>query len=264
MHAPPVDPDRPGRTLLVAACVALACAAVVSTTSVLLRPLQEANRRAERERHVQALIARLPGIEALLASEVPPEVETRVIELATGSAVRTIDPASYDARAAAVDPQWSIELTREQDIAQIQRRAKYMPVHLLRHDGMLKLIILPVHGSGYDSKLYGFLALEGDANTVVALSFFEHEETPGLGAEIDSEAWRAQWRGKKVRDGEGRLRIGVAPGRVAPTSPDAPFQVDGISGATLTSEGVGSLLRFWLGEDGYGPFLASVREGSAP
>lgn len=261
MRARPEDADRPLRTLCVAAGVALVCATIVSTVSVLLRPRQEANRAAEQRRHVEALVARLPGIEALFSAASPPEVETYVVELATGAAVRGIDPATYDPRAAALDPQWSIELTREQDIAQIQRRANYMPVHLLRHDGALKMVILPVHGSGYDSRLYGFLALEGDGNTVVALSFFEHEETPGLGAEIDSEAWRAQWRGKKVRDDAGRLRIGVASGRVAPGSPDAPFRVDGIAGATLTCEGVDSLLRFWLGDEGYGPFLATMRSG---
>ncbi|MHC5010950.1 MAG: Na(+)-translocating NADH-quinone reductase subunit C [Planctomycetota bacterium] len=256
--------DSPLRTLLVAGAVSLVCAALVSASSVLLRPLQEANREADRQRHIRALAARLPGVEALLVGEAPPEIETHVIELATGNPARGIDPAICNPRTAVLDPQWSVELTPAQDVASIQRRAKYALVHLLHHEGALRLIILPVHGSGYDSTLYGFLALEGDANTVVALSFFEHEETPGLGAEIDSEDWRAQWRGKQVRDAQGRLRIGVASGRVAPDSPDAPYQVDGIAGATATSEGVSNLLRFWLGEDGYGPFLSAIRAGGGP
>lgn len=256
--------DGPLRTLAVAACVSLVCAGMVSTTAVLLRPLQEANRDRERQRHITALVSRLPGIETLLRGEEAPEIESQVIELGTGAVVRSIDPASYDARTAALDPQLSIELTAEQDIALIQRRARYATVHLLRHAGALQMVILPVHGSGYDSQLYGFLALEGDGNTVVALSFFEHEETPGLGAEIDNEAWRAAWLGKKVHDAEGRLRIGVAVGRVPADSPDAAFHVDGISGATETGAGVSNLLRFWLGEHGYGPFLASMRRGDGP
>lgn len=256
--------DSPLGTLLVAFCVSLVCAALVSTTAVLLRPRQEANRERERRQHIEALVARLPGIGDLLSSEAPPEIETWVIELATGNVVLGIDPDTYDQRLAALDPQLSIELTREQDLASIQRRAKYAAVHLLRHEGVLQMIILPVHGSGYDSRLYGFLALRGDGNTIVALSFFEHEETPGLGAEIDTDAWRRQWTGRRVRDEQGRLRIGVAKGRVPPGSPEAPFQVDGITGATVTSEGVGNLLRFWLGDHGYGPFLSSIQRGGGP
>lgn len=256
--------DSPLRTLLVALSVALVCATLVSTTAVLLRPRQEANRERDRRQHLEALVLRLPGIERLLSTAAPPEIETQIIDLASGHAVRDLDPASFDQRKAALDPQQSIQLTPEQDLANIQRRARYAAVYLLKHSGALQLIILPINGSGYDSRLYGFLALEADANTVVALSFFEHEETPGLGAEIDSEAWRAKWSGRKLRDAEGRLRIGVAPGSVAAGSPEAAFQVDGIAGATVTSEAVGNLVRFWVGEHGFGPFLKLVQEGGGP
>ena len=253
--------ESPLRTLRIALCVSFVCAAVVSGTSLLLRPRQEANRAAERAQHMAALVAQLPGIEDLITADRPPEIEARVIELASGAPVEGVDPAAFDARTAALDPQTSIELTPEQDVARIQRRARFATVYLLRHEGALRLLILPVYGSGYDSQLHGYLALDADANTVVALSFYEHEETPGLGAEIESEAWRAQWKGRSVRDADGRLRLGVAKGRVAPDSVDAPFLVDGIAGATVTSQGVHNLLRFWLGDAGYGPFLARVQQG---
>lgn len=251
--------DRPLRVLATALVVALVCAALVSSAAVLLRSRIDANREAERRRHMLALIERLPGVERLFADGALPEVEAHVIELATGHVVESIDAATYDQRKAALDRDLSIELTEAQDIASIQRRAKYATVHVVRQDDRLRLVILPVHGSGYESRLYGFLALEADGNTIAALSFFEHAETPGLGGEVDSPAWRAKWRGKKVRDDTGRLRIGVAEERVAPGSPDAPYQVDAITGATVTSEGVSMLVRFWLGEDGFGPFLEALR-----
>jgi Na+-transporting NADH:ubiquinone oxidoreductase subunit C len=251
--------DRPAKTLAVALAVALVCAALVSSTAVLLRPLQLANQERDRQQHILAIVARLPGLEKLFGAVALPEVEAQVVELSTGSTVRAIDPAAYDQRKAAKDPQQSIALAPEDDIAGIKRRAKYATVYLVRSEGEIKLVILPVHGSGYASRLYGYLALAGDANTVVALSFFEHAETPGLGAGIDDPAWQQQWQGKTLRDEAGRLRIGVAKGRVDPGSPEAAFQVDGISGATRTSQGVAELVRFWAGDQGFGPYLDRIR-----
>jgi len=124
----------------------------------------------------------------------------------------------------------------------------------------LKLIILPVRGQGYGAMLYGYLGLADDANTVVGLSFYEHGETPGLGALIDSPEWKDQWRGKLARDPEQVLRIGVGSGPVAPDSPLAPYQVDGLTGATWTSRGVTNLLRYWLGEHGFAPYLRRLQE----
>jgi Na+-transporting NADH:ubiquinone oxidoreductase subunit C len=121
---------------------------------------------------------------------------------------------------------------------------------------------LPVYGTGYISTLRGYLALDADLNTIRGLSFYEHAETPGLGSEIENPRWRELWVGKRARDAAGALRLGVARGAVDPDSPDADFLVDGISGATRTGVGVTNLLRFWLGPDGFGPFLERLaREG---
>src|SRR5690606_17188592 len=103
--------------------------------------------------------------------------------------------------------------------------------------GQLERIILPVHGYGLWSTLYGFMALESDLNTVVGLGFAEHGETPGLGGEVDNPSWKAKWPGKKVyKDGE--VELGLIKGTVDPSSANADWQVDGLSGATLTSNEV--------------------------
>lgn len=247
--------DRPAKTFIVALAVSLVCALVVSVTAVLLKPLQLANREHERQEHILAIVERLPGIEELFDTVEARQVEAHVVELSTGNYVRALDPADYDQRAAAKDPQLSIEIPAEHDIARIKRRARYAPVYLVRKEGQIKLIILPVHGSGYASTLYGFLALSGNASTVVALTFYEHAETPGMGAQIDGEQWRSQWYGKKAYDEQRRVRLGVAPRPVVPASPDFIYQVDGITGATRTGEGISNLLRFWLGAYGFGPYL---------
>jgi len=251
--------DRPAKTFIIALTVSLVCALVVSTTVVLLKPLQLANRERERQQHILDIVARLPGIEELFKTVEARQVEAHVVELSTGNYVRALDPADYDQRAAAKDPQLSIEIPAEHDIAGINRRARYAPIYLVTRDDEIKLIILPVRGSGYASTLYGFLALAGDASTVVALTFYEHAETPGMGAQVDSEAWRSQWYGKKIYDEQGQVRLGVARYAVDPASPDIAYLVDGITGATRTSNGVTNLLRFWLGEYGFGPYLQKIQ-----
>ncbi len=251
--------DSPAKTLAVALGVALVCAVLVSTTAVLLKPRQEANRERERRDQILKIVERLPGLGALLETVAAEQIEAQVIELATGSVAAALDPATYDQRKAAQDPQSSVALAPEDDIARIGRRANHATVYLVRREGKLALVILPVHGGGYASTLYGFLALEGDGETVVALTFYEHAETPGMGARIGDPDWSGKWTGKKLRDAEGRVTIGVAAGPVDPASPAAAYQVDAISGATRTGQGVTNLLRFWLGDLGFGPYLDTLR-----
>jgi Na+-transporting NADH:ubiquinone oxidoreductase subunit C len=117
-----------------------------------------------------------------------------------------------------------------------------------------------VHGYGLWSTMYGFLALSGDAEEVRGLIFYQHAETPGLGGEIDNPRWRERWVGKQVFGPDGELRLQVARGSVDPAAEYAAWSVDGISGASLTAEGVSNMVQFWLGDKGFGPFLARVRE----
>jgi len=148
------------------------------------------------------------------------------------------------------------------DIAKIKRRENYATVYLVESNGELDKIILPVRGAGLWSTLHGFLALENDLNTVAGLGFFEHGETPGLGGEVDNPNWKALWPGKKVYD-EGDAKIQLIKGSVDANTAEAEHKVDGLSGATLTSRGVTNLLQFWMGENGYKPFLSNLQSGEA-
>ena len=251
--------ERPAKELFVAFSVSLVCAVIVSIAAVLLEPLHRANKEQDRQQRIAEIVERLPGSQELLGTDDASKIRTEMVEFATGNIMRAIDPATYDQRAAAADPAQSVAIPKEHDIAGVKRRAKFSPVTLVERDGRIELIILPVRGAGYASTIYGFLALRGDGNTVVALSIFEHAETPGLGADVASPEWLGNWPGKRVRDDVGAIRIGVVKGRVEASSPDAAYQVDGISGATRTSDGVTNMLRFWLGEYGFGPFLERFR-----
>jgi Na+-transporting NADH:ubiquinone oxidoreductase subunit C len=105
--------------------------------------------------------------------------------------------------------------------------------------------------------MYGFIAIDKDLNTIQGLTFYKHKETPGLGAEIDNPNWKAKWPGRLIHDDSGNIAIKVIKGPAASPS-EAPHQVDGLSGATLTSNGVTNLLKFWLGDNGFGPYLQSL------
>ena len=110
--------------------------------------------------------------------------------------------------------------------------------------------------------MYGFMALESDGNTVAGLGFYEHGETPGLGGEIDNPNWKAIWPGKQVYEGD-QVAIQVLKGSVPMGSDERQWQVDGLSGATLTTKGVDKLVRYWLGEQGFKPLLENLRRGTA-
>ena len=123
----------------------------------------------------------------------------------------------------------------------------------------IKAVILPDRGLGLWGTLYGYLAIEPDLNTIIGLEYFSHKETPGLGAEVDNPRWKSKWRGKKIRSSSGEFKIEVIKGLVKPESPEKKYQVDGLSGATITSRGVSNMLAFWLGELGYAKFLNKLK-----
>lgn len=247
-------------TILAAVVLCLVCSIVVSTAAVQLRPLQEANKLQDKKRNILAVVGLMqPGVSI---DEAFKQVETRVVDLRTGEYDGTVDPAVYDQRDAASDPARSTKLDKADDIAGIGSQANLASVYLVRNDeGGIKNVIIPVHGYGLWSTLYGFLALEGDGNTVVGLSFYDHAETPGLGGEVDNPKWKAQWPGKQAFNADGEPALILAKGGVDPNKPTAIHQVDALSGATLTSRGVSNLLQFWLGDKGFRAYLQNVQAG---
>ncbi len=247
--------DSISNTLIVAIGVSLVCSVLVSSAAIVLRPLQEANQNEFRQRIVLEVAGLYdPGVPV---DEQFGSIETRLVDLETGQYVEDVDPESFDAEAAANDPGLGIGIPKDEDIAKISRRAVYAPVYIVKDGEIAKQYILPVRGKGLWSTLYGYLSVEPDGNTVSGLRFYEHAETPGLGDKIEKEPWLAQWPGKKLYDAQGNPQIEVVRGSVQ-SGPDEIHQVDGLSGATLTANGVTYLIRYWVGSHGFGPYLARL------
>ena len=250
-----------GGIVSVALALCVVCSIVVSAAAVVLKPAQEVNKTRDLKRNI--LMAAGLYDAGLTIEEQFQRVDSRVVDISTGEYATDIDPEGFDQRAAAKDPATSVALASDADIANIIRQSRYAMVYLVNDEaGDLSKVILPVHGYGLCSTLYGFVALESDGNTIAGLGFYEHKETPGLGGEVDNPRWKDLWKGKQVyRDGA--VAISVVKGSVDQGSDAANWQVDGLSGATLTSRGVSNLVQYWLGEDGFEPYLRNLREGDA-
>jgi Na+-transporting NADH:ubiquinone oxidoreductase subunit C len=250
-----------GRTLFVAAAVALVCSLIVSVAVTWLRPIQLAYRSVERNRAVLVAAGLAPRDAALEDRDVVDlflKLEPRLVDLDAGRFVNADASmiAAYDFRAAAEDPEASREIAAAADIASIGRRPLLMPVYLERSGAELAQILLPVYGRGMWSTIYGYVALNGDLRTIARAWFYELGETPGIGDRIQRPEWLAQWAGKTAFAADGRLVLEIGGVRAG----SADEHIDGITGATITVGGVGRLVRYWLGGDGFGPFLSSLRQ----
>ena len=248
-------PDSVGKTVFIAVTLCLVASMIVSAVSVALRPMQEQNKLKDKQANVLQVAGLYEdGMDVIEGFSV---FEPQVVELATGMFTDQFDAATFDDRAAASDPELSDSLA--QDPAGIGRQSKFITVYLLRNeDGSLDKVILPIHGYGLWSTLYGFIALEENGNDIFGLQFYDHGETPGLGAEIDNPRWKSLWNGKRLSDDNGALQITVA--KSVPAA-GAEHHVDALAGATLTSVGVDNLVRFWMGEAGFAPFLKNLKAG---
>ena len=249
--------DSIQKTFIVAFALCLVCSVIVSVAATALKPMQQKNRLVDLQKNILSVAGLTDETQTI--EERFEKVEAKIVNLETGEYTDEIDPASYDQRQAAKDPALSIDLSSDQDIASIGRRAKYGKVYIMKDGDQLSKVIIPVKGYGLWSTMHGFIALKSDGRTIDDVTFYEHNETPGLGGEIQNRAWQQLWTGKNVTDENGEPSFTVVKGKAAQ---DSQYDVDGLAGATLTSVGVMNLVRFWVGENGFGPYLQKIAENS--
>jgi Na+-transporting NADH:ubiquinone oxidoreductase subunit C len=177
-------------------------------------------------------------------------IETRTVDLETGTYTDTADPDAV------------VDIPGELDSAGIAQRAAYVDVYLVKDGDRIDQVILPVSGKGLWSTMLGYLSVAPDGDTIKGLRFYSHGETPGLGDQMDKEAWRAQVVGKVIYGGADEPQIRVIKGPVPDGIAGEEYMLDGMAGATLTGNGITGLLQYWTGSHGFGPYLANYREGN--
>jgi Na+-transporting NADH:ubiquinone oxidoreductase subunit C len=241
------------KTIVMAFLVSAMCAVFVSGATVVLRPIQAANRAAEEQARIEALVRGIPGMASLLEDS-GGELSQVVIDLDRGRAASDVTPATLEA--ALADPANWTRLDPGTDTAGLAHRPNYVQILLLRDAGEISLVLLPISGQGYGGRIDALLALRGDLNTIAGVSITRHSETPGLGGRIDEAAWQAGFPGTQIRDASGTIRFSVARGAAS-----TEHEVDGITGATRTSNAIGAMVRFWLGPQGYEPLIDAISRG---
>ena len=257
--------DSVKKTLQVALGICLVCSLLVSTAAVSLSTRQQRNKRIDQISNILVaggLYSEDIDVEQTYNENIVPVM----IDMESGEKVGEdqfddiLNPEDFDIKAVAEHPLYGQDIPADLDLANIGRRPKIMLVYLVKQNGEITNVILPIYGKGLWSTLYGFLALEKDLKTISGITFYEHGETPGLGGEVDNPAWKANWNGKQAFDEDGNVRISVIKGRVDRSRAEAKYQVDGLSGATITARGVDQLVKYWLGENGYGVLLSTLHE----
>ncbi len=257
--------DSTAKTLLVALGVCFVASILVSTAAVELKPIQEKNKELDLLKNIlSAGNLYEEGININKTFE--EKVSAEIVDLKTGDVIPSseyddvLNVEQFNIKNLAASKKWGEDIPASDDIAGIKRKPKAMAVYRVMDDSnRVEKYILPIYGKGLWSTLYGFVALDKDLHTIKGFTFYQHGENPGLGGEVDNPKWKASWDGKQAFDANGDLMIQVIKGKVDPTSSKAKYEVDGLSGATLTTRGVDNLVRFWLSDKGYGPFINKLK-----
>jgi Na+-transporting NADH:ubiquinone oxidoreductase subunit C len=235
--------DSPRNALLAVFLTALVCSSLVSAAVVLLRPIQLNNQMLERSRNIMQLTGLMaegeePGDEEILG--LYRSLDHRIFNMDSAEFSLDIEPDSFDKRRAVNDPELGLRIPSELDHASLGRRSRYAPVYMVWDGDGLERIILP--------------------NTIAGMTFYEQNETPGLGDQITHRHWLEQWSGRRIFDDRGQIRFRVSESVVEEGSDAAAHQVDALTGATVTGNAVTSLIHYWFGPHGYQPFLEQLRE----
>ena len=239
------------KTLAVAFSVCLICSLVVSSSAVSLRDLQKENKLNDRRLKVLQ-VADIYDPE-LSISEQFLQLESKFIDFDTGrifTEYNNFNIDEYDQVKATKDSNLSKAIPASDDIAIIKNRENVGKIYILRDDlKNIDKLILPIRGYGLWGTLFGFIAIESDFNTVSGIEFYEHKETPGLGAEVDNPKWKTSWKGKKIYD-DNQVTLKVIKGKVEDGDTMSMYKVDGLSGATITSSGVSKMVSYWFSDSG--------------
>jgi Na+-transporting NADH:ubiquinone oxidoreductase subunit C len=247
------------KTIGVAFAVCLICSLVVSASAVSLRDLQKENKlNDKRIKILQVADIYDPNISI---AEQFSELESKFIDFNTGLMMDEYNNFSiddYDQIVVTKDPNLSSKVPTSEDIAIIKNRENVGKIYILRDEiGTIDKLVLPIRGYGLWGTLYGYISIEDDFNTVSGIEFYDHKETPGLGAEVDNPKWKAQWKGKKIYK-DNKVNLAVIKGKVEAGDSESSYKIDGLSGATITSRGVTNMVAYWFGESGYSSLLREL------
>ena len=227
-------------TMIFASVMVVVVAVLLASAAIQLGPLQQQNARIEKMQNILSSI----GIESDVEDAEKlfnQYIQDQIVLNKQGKQVKN-DVKAFD-----------IDLKKEQDKLKTGRANEQLfPLFIFNKEDK-RYYVIPVRGKGLWGPIWGYLALQGDMNTVYGASFGHKSETPGLGAEIVTAEFQEQFNGKTIFDQSGNFTsVRVIKGGAAP---DDNHGVDAISGGTVTSNGVSEMLSRTL--ENYIPFFKS-------
>jgi len=252
-------------TVGITLAVCLVASILVSMAAVGLKPIQKENQKLDLFTNILIagdLLEEGADVMQTYKEKVVPEI----IDITTGEVVPDseyddlINIESFDIEAVTKSSLYGMDISSDDDIAGISRMPKKVAIYKVKNEDEVGKYILPLFGKGLWSTMYGFIALDKDLQTVKGFTFYKHGETPGLGGEVDNPRWKSIWVGKHLFDENWDLKIEVIKGQVDLSNPRSKYQIDGLSGSTLTTRGVHNTVQFWLGDKGYRKFIDRLRE----
>lgn len=214
-----MDVNKNSYTFTFAAIMVILVATLLSTAAISLKPFQSKNIEAEKKQNILSTV----GIN-VSREDAASAYEKNIID----SYVINNKGNKIEGNAFNVD--LGIELRKPAD-------QQLLPVFESIQNGK-KLYILPMRGKGLWGPIWGFIALKDDMNTISGAVFDHKAETPGLGAEISLDWFQEPFIGKTIFEGNNLVSISVVKGGAT----DDIHSVDGISGGTITSDGVADML----------------------
>jgi len=213
----------------------MTCAVLLSLTNEALKDKQAANVAFEKR---QFILTTFMGAEAIGAMK-PEEVNKVYDEKVKYSVV------DFNGKVLDMQPD-DLELVKEYK-KPIEERL--LPVYTITGSEGLEYVVLPTYGFGLWDNIWGYVALEKDMNTIKGIVFDHKGETPGLGARITTDEIQTRYEGKTIRDESGELvSVTMMKGengggeKSVSAFEGKPHKVDGMSGATLTGNGINDML----------------------
>jgi Na+-transporting NADH:ubiquinone oxidoreductase subunit C len=231
-----MDVNKNSYTFGFAAIMVIVVATLLSVAAISLKPFQDKNVELEKKQNILNSV----GI------EVEREAAAEAYELYISESF-VVNHLGERVEGDAFILDLAKEIKKEVE-------AQVFPIFINEKDGV-KLYILPMRGKGLWGPIWGYVALQEDLNTVFGAVFDHKGETPGLGAEIKDSKFQAPFSGKTIYEGESLVSIEVVKGGA---SEGDMHGVDGISGGTITSDGVTDMLQERLSR--YVPFFEELRK----
>ena len=233
-----INVNSNGYTFAFAAFMVVVVAAVLSFIATSLKPMQSENIEKEKMQNILSSIQ--IQVERDAAPDIYDEYIVEELVISGGELVDGIDA-------------FKVDMLKEARITNEKRNA---PLYVAQKEGET-FYVIPLQGTGLWGPIWGYIALEEDLSTVYGAVFDHKAETPGLGAEIKTPIFTDQFPGKKILDADGTL-LGID---VMKGNSTAAYQVDGISGGTITSDGVELMILDCL--QAYFPFLETYAGATA-